>query len=211
MHKKICAKYANAELNAFLNNIPADHSSTYSPPRLKNLDVHIANPFTKLDEGKFLYDRTQKDVFKLLIDSFRLRQADEANLEGKVTPNSLYIGAASGIGLFRQYLAKAGTIPNLLPPWWNAEKKKECEEFGESGAWSDLRTKVSKQEVIEHYGDGKAPMQIRMLAEAIIGMGIMGQNGAGMRKMMMEMERPGPGSMESTLVDVSKQMSSSQV
>jgi splicing suppressor protein 51 len=38
--------------------------------------------------------------------------------------------------------------------------------------------------MVEHYGDDKAPMQLRMLAEAVYGMGSMGQNGAGMRKMI---------------------------
>ena len=74
----------------------------------------------------------------------------------KTTPKSVYTGALTSIVPFRQYLATAATRPNLLPPWWNAEKQKECEAFGESDAWSDLRKKTSKQDIINYYGDGKS-------------------------------------------------------
>jgi splicing suppressor protein 51 len=47
-----------------------------------------------------------------------------------------------------------------------------CETCGKSGAWSDLRSRVSMQDVIESYGDQKAPMQLRMLAEAVYGAGL---------------------------------------
>jgi hypothetical protein len=187
-HKKICSTNAS---RAFVN-ANVEHSSSYSAARLKDLEKHIPNPFTKLDQGKYLYDRSENDVYKLLIDSFRMRQADESSLEGKTTANSIYSGASSSIGPFRQYLAKASTRTNMLPPWWNAEKQKECEDFGESGAWNDLRRKVTKQEIIEHYGDQKMPMQLRMFAEAVYGAGLMGQDGTFMRKQMMQMENGGP-------------------
>jgi splicing suppressor protein 51 len=171
----------------------AEHSSTYSAPRLRNIEKHIPNSFTKLDQGKYLQDRPEKDVYKLLIDSFRIRQADDFNLENRTTPRSIYSGAWSSIEPFREYLAKAAIRPNMLLPWWDAEKQRECQAFGETGAWSDLRRRTSKQEVIDHYGDDKMPMQVRMLAEAVYGVGSMGQNGVGMRKMMAQMESGGPG------------------
>ncbi|KAJ4366120.1 hypothetical protein N0V83_007755 [Neocucurbitaria cava] len=188
-HKKICAKNAS---EAFVE-ANAEHSNTYSAGRLKDLEKHEPKPFTRLDEGKYLHDRPEKDVFKLLIDSFRMRQADDFNLEHKTTPNSVYAGASSSIVPFRQYLAKAATRRNILPSWWTADKQKECEAFGESGAWSDLRRKVTKQEMIQHYGDDKMPMQVRMLAEAVYGVGTMGQDGSGARRMMMRMENGGSG------------------
>jgi splicing suppressor protein 51 len=89
-HKNICALQAQAAFKA-------EDSSTYSSPRLNDLETHIPNPFTRLDEGKYLHDRLEKDVYKLLIDSFRLRQADECNLENKTTPRSIYTGASSSI------------------------------------------------------------------------------------------------------------------
>jgi len=185
IHKKVCA------LNASRAFIP-EHSNSYSAGRLNELEKHIPNPFTKLDQGQYLHDRPEKDVYKLLIDSFRIRQADDLNLENKTTPGSIYSGASSSIEAFRQYLSKAASR-KLLPSWWDAAKQTECEAFGESGAWNDLRKKVDKNEVIQHYGDGKAPMQLRMLAEAVYGVGSMGQDGSFMRKQMMQMEQGGAG------------------
>jgi splicing suppressor protein 51 len=187
VHKKVCGKEA-----AFLDST-TEHSSTYSAPRLKGLEKHIPNPFTKLDQGKFLHERPKTDVYKLLIDSFRMRQADDKNFEDKTAPQSIYTGASSSIKPFRKYLAKASARPNVLPPWWNAAKQTECEAFGESGAWSNLRKDVNKQDIIDHYGDQKTPMQFRMLAEVIYGVGVMGQDGTSMRRMMMETEKGGSG------------------
>lgn len=187
VHKKVCV--ANASRAFFDAN--AEHSNTYSSARLNDLDKHIPNPFTKLDQGKYLHDRPEKDVYKLLVDSFRMRQADDLNLENKTTPGSIYSGASSSIEAFRKYLAKAATR-QLLPPWWSPEKQKECESLGESGAWSDLRQGVSKEEMIQHYGDQKMPMQLRMFAEAVYGVGSMGQDGTFVRKQLMQMEQGGP-------------------
>lgn len=199
-HKKVCASQANANISSSTSaeartyvEANAIHSSTYSAPRLHDLDVHVPNPFTRLDQGTYLHGRSETDVYKLLIDSFRMRQADDLNLENKKTPESIYTGAASSIVPFRAYPTKEGTRRDLLPPWWNAEKLKECESFGENGAWSNLRLPVSKQQMIDHYRDERAPMQVRMLAEAVYGAGSMGQSGAAMRMAMVAMENRGPG------------------
>jgi splicing suppressor protein 51 len=96
VHKKVCS--ANAE-----------HNNTYSAARLKDLDKHIRNPSTRLDQGKHLHDRPEKDVYKLLIDSFRTRQADDLNLEDKTTLGSIYSGASSSV-------VKA-SARKLMPPW----------------------------------------------------------------------------------------------
>jgi len=47
--------------------------------------------------------------------------------------------------------------------------------------------------MIKHYGDDKAPMQLRMLAEFMYGAGSMGQSGAGMRQVLRSMEGGGTG------------------
>ncbi|EOA91456.1 hypothetical protein ACJQWK_04258 [Exserohilum turcicum] len=182
IHKKICAKQANARAGA-------DNST--SAPVLKDLEQHVPNPFTRLDQGKYLHDRPKQDVYKLLIDSFRPRQQDEMQFERKTSPKSLYTGASSGIEPFKKYVAQAEKRSGLLPPWWTSETQSECEAFGESGAWNDLRKKITKADIIAHYGDEKAPMQLRMLAEAIIGAGLMGQDGTIMRRMLCQQESGG--------------------
>ncbi|KAI8939989.1 hypothetical protein NX059_003712 [Plenodomus lindquistii] len=63
-HKKECSKLANQTSKPGTENFA---------PRLKGLEKHVPNPFTRLDQGKYLHDRPQKDVYKLLIDSFRMR------------------------------------------------------------------------------------------------------------------------------------------
>jgi splicing suppressor protein 51 len=180
-HKKICA--AQNASRAFVA-VHAQPSSTYSAARLTNLQTHVPNPFTKLDNGTSLHDRLETDVFKLLLDSFRLREADEANFEHRTRPRSIYSGAASSLGAFRVYVASAGAR-NLLPPWWSAEAQTACEAVAES----ELSSRLGEHDVTERYGDEKAPMQLRMLAEAVYGAGLMGQDGTGMRRVMIEMER----------------------
>lgn len=154
--------------------------------------MHEPQPFTKLDQGAYLRNRPEVDTFKLLIDSFRLREADEFQFENKTKPQSLYTGASDSTAPFRQYVAQART-KNLLPPWWNDAKTLECVTFGEGDAWSDLSKKVTKAEISKRYGDDKMPMQLRMLAEVIYGRGLMGQDGTMMRKQMVRMENGGPG------------------
>jgi splicing suppressor protein 51 len=191
-HKKICPK-------------PVEHSNPYSAPRLHDLERHVSDPFTRLDKGTYLHDRPENDTFKLLTDSFRIRQADDFDYENKTTPPSIYTGAASSTEPFRQYLNRATACKGLLPPWWTSEKIEECVVFGESGAWSDIRKKVTKQGVIQHYGYDKMPLQLRLLAEVVYGVGTMGQNGTNVRKMMRQMESGGlPNGQTMSVIDVSQ-------
>ncbi|KAF9700337.1 hypothetical protein EKO04_001641 [Ascochyta lentis] len=191
-HKKVCPK-------------PREHSNPYSAPRLHALERHVPDPFTQLDNGTYLHNRPESDTFKLLVDSFRIRQADDFDYEKKTTPPSIYTGAACSTEPFRQYLNKATTCKSLLPPWWTPEKIEECVILGKSGGWSDIRKKVTKHEVIQHYGYEKMPLQLRLLAEAIYGVGTMGQNGSGMRKMMRQMESGGlPNGQMMSMIDVSQ-------
>ncbi|KAF1835285.1 hypothetical protein BDW02DRAFT_568166 [Decorospora gaudefroyi] len=179
-HKKICCKKQSNHNN-----------STYSAPRLNDLDLHVRNPFTRLDEGTYLHDRPERDVYKLLIDAFRMRLEDEKKYENRNTPRSIYSGALSSIVPFRRFLDLAATRPRLLPAWWTAEKRAECEAFGESGAWNDLRRRVSMEQMREHYGDSGAHVQLRLLAEFVYGLGLTGKDGTATRKQMRQMEEDG--------------------
>jgi splicing suppressor protein 51 len=138
-HKKECATNGAGNPSSTPN---VEHSSNYRAPPIKNLEKQIPKPFTGLDKGTYLHGRSEEDVFKLLIDAFRMRQADAFKYDGKVDPNSVYTGATSSIQGFKQFMHLAASR-NLLPPWWSAEKLKQCEDFGENGDnWSSLRTKV---------------------------------------------------------------------
>lgn len=64
---------------------------------MKSVEQHVPDPFTRLDDGKYLHDRPEKDVYRLLIDAFRMRSEDDMKLENKPTPNSIYTGNPSSI------------------------------------------------------------------------------------------------------------------
>ncbi|GAW13664.1 hypothetical protein ANO14919_030530 [Xylariales sp. No.14919] len=63
----------------------------------------------------------------------------------------------------------------------------------DSSEWQDLRRAVEKSDVIAHYGDSRFPMQLRMMAEMVIGRGLGGSDGTQMRKTMVMMEGGGIG------------------
>ncbi|RII14164.1 hypothetical protein CUC08_Gglean004306 [Alternaria sp. MG1] len=136
-----------------------------------------------------------------------MRSEDGMKLENKPTPNSIYTGNPPSIETSKKFLDQAATRRDLLPPWWDVEHRAECEKFPESGEWNDVRNKVTKAQIVEHYGDDKASMQLMMLAEAVYGIGSMGQNGEEMRKMIRSMESgsSGNGSFMSML-DISRMM-----
>ncbi|KAL2168561.1 hypothetical protein VTG60DRAFT_7166 [Thermothelomyces hinnuleus] len=192
-HKKVCGKGGGNTASGSSSNasdIPrAD--TMLSPP--KGLDQPIAKPFTRLDNGTWLHDRPEKDVYRLLIDAYRLRVEDNYVWGGELV--DLYGGAPSGLNGLKRFLRLAGSRPGLLPPWWNAEKQRECEAFGmDSSNFQDLRCAVEKSDIIEHYGDPRFPMQLRMFAEAVYGPGPGGHDGTDMRKMMAAMEQGTAGS-----------------
>ncbi|PTB64550.1 hypothetical protein BBK36DRAFT_1097040, partial [Trichoderma citrinoviride] len=127
-------------------------------------------PFTRLDQGIWLHDRPEMETYKLLIDAYRLRVEDAYVFRGELMKGSLYATRSSGIQGFRKFLEKAATVPDLLPPWWNDEKKRACENLGmEESQWSSLSYCVEKSDIIDHYKDRLFPMKLRMLGEAIYG------------------------------------------
>lgn len=193
-HKKVCAQ--NAANRA--SDPSHTHSTTSTMPRSSVLQKDISNPYTRLDKGTYLHDRPEQDVYKLLIDCFRMRQEDNYKLEGDVEEDSVYGGSSTSIKPFRRFLRLASSRPNLLPLWWNDNKKAECEAFGQGDNWSNLSTVVEKRDVMDHYDNERMPMQLRMLGEMVYNRGPGGQDGTFMRKKLVEMES-GNGSYMTTI------------
>ncbi|KAK7423559.1 hypothetical protein QQX98_001017 [Neonectria punicea] len=183
-HKKICGK----------TTVPPGPSAAFTPARPglsppKGLDKPISRPFTHLDNNTWLCGRSEKDVFRLLIDSYRLRVDDDYTFDGDVPEDSVYSGAPNSLRDFQRYLAQVQSRTGLLPEWWSPEKKTECERFGmDSSQWQNLLSTAEKADIIDHYGDPQFPMQLRMFAEAVLGSGPGGTDGTAMRAMMMSME-----------------------
>ncbi|OIW34344.1 hypothetical protein CONLIGDRAFT_626357 [Coniochaeta ligniaria NRRL 30616] len=171
-------------------NPAAAHSRPPQPaprsPPPKGLDAPITKPFTRLDTGTWLHGRPEPDVYRLLIDAYRMRMADDHTFSGAPAPDT--IDQAAG---FARFLAtvEQGFRP-LLPEWWDDDRKTACLAFGRDGTdgWSSLSRAVTKADVTEHYGDARFAMQLRMFVEPVYGSGPGGCDGTEMRKGMAAME-----------------------
>lgn len=179
---------------------PTPSTSATAEEPLEGLAVAIQKPFHHLDDRTWLHDRPERDVFKLLIDTYRLRMEDNYNLEGDADNDSIYGGAPNGRGGFRRFLRLAESKGRLLPSWWSQEKAVACEEVGSGYGWSSLAHAVQKGDVVEHYGIPNMPMQMRMFGEQVYGRGPGGQSGAGMMHMQMMAEN---GEMHTSHLDMS--------
>ena len=206
VHKKVCSKNASSQPSSSKSDpSKVEHSDNYNSTPVKNLEKQIPNPFTRLDNNTYLHDRPEKDVYKLLIDCFRMREEDNYVLEHD-NGDGMYAGKPHALVPFQRFLNFAEDFPTVLPPWWNADKRKACEAMTMDDAnWSSVKTVIEKSDVIEHYGEQRMPMQLRMLGEAVYGRGPGGQSGAGMRSMMMAMEGGGLGGQDglTSMLDMS--------
>ncbi|KAF9207771.1 hypothetical protein BGZ49_010593 [Haplosporangium sp. Z 27] len=170
-HKKQCASLAS--------NAP------------EPLSTLVVKPFTKLQNKTWLHDRSETDVFKLLIDTYRMRMEDMYKFEGGAEADSVYNGSPDGSEGFKRFLKLAESRPKLLPAWWSQKKATECLEFGASDEWASLAAAVDKLDLIKHYGNDRMPMQLRMFGEQVYGTGPGGMSGVEMLRQMVESENGG--------------------
>lgn len=186
-HKKTCARSRNT---AASSGQSARANTNANANTTRGLEKCFTDNFTRIDKGTYLHDRPAKDVYKLLIDIYRLRMDDMDKFEGVHEPDSLYApGVTDSLPGFQTFLRRARAKQGLLPSWWSDEKERECEALGSDPAgWYSLRNKVDKASIINHYGEQRFPMQLRMVGEAIYGVGPGGTDGTSMRKMMMATE-----------------------
>lgn len=207
-HKKTCGKSGQGVRlpTAGPSTAASGIAGGASPP--KGLDSPIQKPFTRLGDGTYLHDRPEKDVYRILIDAYRLRVEDEYAIEMENAEDSVYSGETNPAvllrGFRRRFLDPAESRTGLLPAWWNAEKRAECEAMAldrSKNNWYDLSCAVEKSDIIDHYGDRLFPMQLRMLAEKVIGRGIGGQNGEAMRA-MMALQESGEGPAHATVLGI---------
>lgn len=201
VHKKVCASFAqptgsqSSSEPAGTGNTPF-HASP-SPPHpnqdgnnAKGLAVDVDKPFHHLNSKTWLHNRPERDVFKLLIDTYRLRMEDNMKA-GEVDTDNVYGASSDGRGGFRRFLRLAEKRAGLLPSWWSLEKAVECTDFGLSRGWSSLASAVEKSDIMEHYGNPAMPMQLRMFGEQVYETGPWGQSGAAMMRIQMQAEKGG--------------------
>jgi splicing suppressor protein 51 len=162
-HKKLCGRGASVSFGV--------------PPTLPQPQFHRINDASSIlggiSEDALHKIPNQTDVYRHLIDSYRMRVEDEYTWSGELT--GLYAGEHPLIG-FRKFLDLAERKGTMLPKWWNKEKRAECEKLGmTAGQFSSLRGAMEKSDVLEHYKDPWMPMKLRILAERIYGRAVGGR------------------------------------
>lgn len=180
---------------------PTDEQVNAPSPR-KGTDKPVTKPFTRLLNNTWLHDRSEEDVYRLLIDAYRMRVEDLYVFEAVFDEGSVYAAAAddgtifgdkTGVWGFTRFLGKVERAGNgILPAWWNSKKKAECIAMGAGGKhWQSLKHAVEKSDIQDHYGDPKFPMQLRMFAESIYGVMPGGHHRGAMLATMVVMENSG--------------------
>lgn len=197
IHKRVCASNAaSADSqpplepagtgNALPQTFPSPRDPNGGGNNARALAVDVVKPFHRLNAKIWLHDRPQRDVFTLLIDTYRLRMEDDYKA-GEADSDSIYGGATDGRLGFRRFLRLAEK-ERLLPSWWSREKADACINFGLSRGWSALDCAIEKSDIMEHYGSPVMPMQLRMFGEQVYKIGPWGQSGASMMQLQMEVE-----------------------
>ena len=161
-HKKTCRSSSSTDTGASQTGGSSFFSSKGTMENLLGLNT-----------STWLHDCPEAEVYTLLIDSYRMRVEDDYAFRGDVSDDSIY-GGGNPVKGFRRFLQKAEARSGVLPSWWNAEKRKACIAKGNAkDHWSSLHFAVEKSDIQEHYKNNMMPMQLRMLAEEIIGTNVM--------------------------------------
>lgn len=135
-------------------------------------------------------------MYKLLVDSYRLRASDEFYIEGQTCTGSLYGGSMDGSVAFEQYLIQAVSRPTLLPSWWSFAHHRNCIAFGVMPLQlHDLRQHLTHTMVVRHYGDVQLQVQLRIFADAVTGMGIQFKDFAEVLGKLVDLEIRGGGDL----------------
>lgn len=152
-HKKICS----------VNDDSSSVSSSNLP--LKGLSASIHSPIRKLLNRTWLHDRGKEDVYKLLIDAYRLYRDDRSTITRESDPNNIYGEVPNSRDDFRRFLSLAESRPGVLPSWWTPHTATECLSSGFCEDWSSLAVRVNDSEIIEHYGDSTFLLQLKGLSK----------------------------------------------
>ena len=169
--------WKNHKRNCFSQAPSAQSSAPPPPPNPErptgrhNAGFNAINQLLGLTNDDYLHAFPEKEAFAQLIDCFRMRMEDEY-IYGQ---NNIGIYAKeSPVPVFKRFLDLAESRPGLLPPWWNAAKRRECEKMSvDRNGWSDINCAVEKNDIMEHYNNNSMPMMLRVLGEKVYGRGFM--------------------------------------
>ncbi len=113
---------------------------------------------------------SEQAAFAALIGSYRLRLEAKYNFHGDAS--GIY-GDEHPLPEFRDFLDKAERREDIIPAWWNREKRQACEKQApRRSGWGNIYSAGEKSDIIEAYNDRLMPMRLRMLSERITGSSI---------------------------------------
>ncbi len=123
--------------------------------------------FQTLLPPDFLHHFPETTVFEILDDAYDLRVVDRVKL---LTPDDAAPAEGGGWSAFERFLDLAEKRGGLLPGWWCAGKRRECERFAAQAAELGVDApKVNGHWVMLRYRDFLMPMKLRLLAERVYG------------------------------------------
>ena len=127
----------------------------------KVLSTFINKPFTKLESETWLHGRPDKDVYKLLIDAWRLRKSMELDILNVTEVIDLDPDVSDGLQPFEDYLDTA-KAKGLLSPGWDDSQKAACITYGlDKAKWTTLHDLfLIPKKFIEHYGSPRILLQL---------------------------------------------------
>lgn len=173
-HKKICAKQSN-------NN----NFSPLSPPQ--GLSQPIRKPFTRLEGKTWLHDRPAQDLYRILIDAYRMGIHDSLRLDNMVEPDSIYHGGVLG---FCRFLDQVESHQGLLPTWWSGETRQACLDLGmDSSQHYRLHDFVDNKDMEDRYGCLGFLMELRVFMQSVTGRGPGGMDASPFMEIMIEGEQ----------------------
>ncbi|ROT39609.1 hypothetical protein SODALDRAFT_322981 [Sodiomyces alkalinus F11] len=190
------------------------HDPDWRSPH-KGLDGPITRPFTNLMRGTWLHDRCRKDVYTLLIDAFRLRSDDMVEAQGRFDAEGIYAGRPNSLNAFRRFLslfempAAAPRRYRLLPAWWDAQAREECEALVlDEKHPHNLYSAFTRGDVLWVFGDLSFPTQLRLFGDAVYGTSIVGRAWDVDLEVALRMESQAPDQMPclSTVVPDSEEV-----
>lgn len=144
--------------------------SKWSPP--KGLEAPISIPFTRLWLGTWLHERPEQDIYRILIDTYRLRMDDMFVTTGQTEEDSIYNGNPTGLSGFHRFMGMAAATEGLLPPWWDEDAARECGRRGLPTlglAQYMLSAKISEKLIAGRYGDPTFATQLRIFGASVYG------------------------------------------
>lgn len=176
-HKRTCFSQASSASAQPSGPPPDPQRPTGQPPNPQrpagqhNAGFNAVNHLLGLTNDDYLHTLPEKEAFAQIIDCFRMRMEDE------------YVYGQNNIGIyaeenpapvFKRFLDLAESRRGLLPLWWNAAKRRECERMAvDRTGWSNINCAVEKSDIQEHYKNNTMPMMLRVLGEKVYGRGFM--------------------------------------